>query len=256
MDAKNFAEDSTDRRLESAIELAELKEHAVFALTAKPRPDARFRTLFANSGATLIQHFNNPPKLRKAGFSLEHDGNSRIIMGDLRRVFIPTWKIMELWRDGFLIYAVDGLVQPFWGSPRQDGYTRMNPLALAEPVFLFSELSLLMYRESSQVPKKIEYRARLERIGSEGNPATLSSGPLDPTSFESGERHHAPASNMDRSTTIDWNPNIDSGIIAYEIVKEIYNWFGISDDGIPYTKTNPDGAIAIDRDALIAAGTR
>jgi hypothetical protein len=88
--------------LKAAIELAQLTEHSVFALTAKPSPDARLTTLFAGNDAKLVRNFNNPSKLRNAGFSLEHDGNSRIVMGELRRVLIPSWKILELWRDGLL----------------------------------------------------------------------------------------------------------------------------------------------------------
>lgn len=177
-------------------------------------------------------------------------------MGDLRRVVIPGWKIMELWRDGLLIYAVDALVQPFWGSPRQDGHMRLNPLALVEPIYLFADLTRLVYAESIEVPHKVEYRVRFERISWEGKAATLAEGPLDNTFFESGARHSAPAPVMDKSTIISWIHDIDPGIIAYQIIQEIYHWFGIADDKIPYTRRNESGSICIDREALISAGTR
>ncbi len=39
-----------------------------------------------------------------------------------------------------------------------------------------------------------------------------------------------------------WNQEtVRSGEVAYQLVKEVYNWFGISDDGIPYTKREADG---------------
>jgi len=56
--------------------------------------------------------------------------------------------------------------------------------------------------------------------------------------------------------TIDWRDDIDSGKVAYEIVQEVYHWFGISDDGIPYIKKNENGITVIDREALIKAGAR
>jgi hypothetical protein len=256
MDAKNLKEDQVDQRLEAAIEVAQLTDHSVFALTAKPWPDVRFTTLFAGSDTKLVHSFNNPLKLRSAGFSLEHDGSSRIVMGELRRALIPSWKILELWRDGLLVYAVDALVQPFWGSPRQDGSLRMNPLALAEPVYLFAELSKLIYEESTRKPNQVEYRVRLERMIGKEKPASLSEGQLDPVFFESGRRHFAPASDMEKTTMVDWRDDIDVGEVAYKIVQEVYHWFGISDDGIPYTKKNGNGVTVIDREALIKAGAR
>ncbi len=255
MDWKTLDEDQVAQRLETAVELAELTERPVFGLTAKPRPNARFRTLFAGKDARLVQLLNNPPTLRRAGFSLEHDGNSRIVMGELRRVLIPGWKIMELWRDGTLIYAVDAFVQPLWGSPRPDGSLQLNPLALAEPVYLFAELSRLIYEESTQKPQRVEYRVRFERLIQDGKRALLGEGPLEPFFFGNGNQHPAPDSKMDR--TITWERgNLEAGAVAYELIQEAYHWFGISDDGIPYTKKDANGATVIDPEALKKAGAR
>ncbi len=255
MDQKSLNEDPIDQRLESAVDLAQLTERAVFGLTARPWPPARFKTLFAGNDAALVQLFNNPPKLRRAGFSLEHDGNSKIVMGDLRRAVVPGWKIMELWRDGTLIYAVDALVQPFWGSPRSGGSIQMNPLALAEPVYLFAELSRLVNEQSLQKPQHTEYRVHFERLAHDGRGASLSEGPLQPFFFANGNQHFAPESRMER--TITWEgANIESGVAAYELIQEVYHWFGISDDGIPYTKKNANSATAIDPEAIKRAGAQ
>lgn len=253
MGRKHLEEDPVDRRLEAAVELAELTERPVFALAAKPWPEARFKTLFAGNDATLVKLFNNPPTLRHAGFSLEHDGNSRIVMGELRRALIPGWKIIELWRDGTLIYAVDAFVQPLWGSPRPDGSLQLNPLALAEPVYLFADLTTFIYKESTQQPHHVEYRVHFEGIIQDQMRASLSAGPLQPSFFSNGNRHFAPSSTMDR--TITWERgDIESGVVAYEMVREVYNWFGISDNGIPYTIKHANGATAIDPESLKKAG--
>jgi hypothetical protein len=255
VDEKNLKDDSVGRRLETAVELAQLTEFPVFGLAAKPSPDARFRSLFASKDATLVKLFNNPPILRKAGFSLEHDGNSRIVMGDLRRALIPSWKILELWRDGTLIYAVDAFVQPLWGSPRQDGSLQLNPLALAEPVYLFAELSRQIYEESTQKPQRVEYRIQLERLVRDGKQTSLSEGPLEPSFFGAINQHPAPDSRMDKTITWD-RGTIESGAVAYELVQEVYHWFGISDDGIPYTKKDANGDTVIDPEALKKAGEK
>jgi hypothetical protein len=241
------------RRLEAAIEVAQLSERSVFALTAKPFPDAQFKNLFAGDSSTLVQKFNKPPMLRRAGFSLEHDGNSRIVMGDLRRALVPSWKIIELWRDGALIYAVDALVQPFWGSPRPDGSLQLNPLALAEPVFLFAEMSKLIYEESVQKFKRVQYRVNLNRLVQDGKRAILAEGPLQRFFFEDGHRHTAPEVNMNRTVTWE-HESTNSELVAYELIQEVYHWFGISDDGIPYTRKGATGTTVIDPEALKKAG--
>jgi hypothetical protein len=250
---ENRKNDSAGRRLQEAVELAELTEYPVFGLAAKPSPDARFRDLFASKDAALVKLFNNPPILRKAGFSLEHDGNSRIVLGDLRRALIPAWKIMELWRDGTLIYAVDAFVQPLWGSPRPDGSLQVNPLALAEPVYLFAGLSKLIYEQSAQTPQHVEYRIHFERLIQKKNRTTLGAGPLGPFFFGTSNQHAATESNMDR--TIVWGRrDIEPGRVAYELIQEFYHSFGISDDGIPYTKKGANGELVVDPEALKKAG--
>ena len=255
MDTNTVEEYSVARRLNSAIELAQLSGRPVFALAAKPWPDARFRTLFAGHDASLVRLFNDPPKLRRAGFNLEHDGNSKIVMGELRRVVIPSWKIMELWRDGTLIYAVDARVQPFWGSPRPDGSFQLNPLALAEPMYLFAALTKLVYQESLQRPQRIEYRVHFERLVENGKRASLSEGPLGPSFFGNGNPHVAPDSKMDR--TILWEgSDLEPGAVAYELVQKVYHWFGISDDRIPYTKSLSNGLTVIEPEALKKAGAQ
>jgi hypothetical protein len=42
--------------------------------------------------------------------------------------------------------------------------------------------------------------------------------------------------------------------VAYRLVREVYHWFGISDDGIPYTSVGEDGERAIDPEAIRRLG--
>jgi len=246
-------EDLLSRRLQEALEQAQLTERSVFALTAEPSPSARLPTLFAGSDAALVKNFNNPPRLRHAGFDLEHGGTSRIVRGDLRRALVQGWKVLDLWRDGTLIYAVDAAVQPCWGNPAPGGGLRVNPLALSEPIYLFGELSRLVYEESTVKPKRVVYRVFFRRLIAEGIRARLSDGPLDPVFFESGSSHTAPDSEMEREVTWE-QEGIEPAALAYRLVKEVYNWFEISDDGIPYARKLATGMSVIDREALLKAG--
>ena len=254
MNEVTATENVTLERLQEAVRQAQLTDRAVFALTAEPTPSCRFPTLFAGRDSPLVSIFDHPPSLRRAGFDLEHDGNSRIVRGDLRQALVQGWNILELWRDGVLIYAVDATVQPCWGSPTPNGGLRVNSLALIEPVYLFAELGKRIYVDSTVQPQFIVYRIFFHRLALNGRLAKLSEGPVgDPALFESGPTHAAPDSEMERTITWD-GAKIDSAAVAYQLVQEVYHWFGISDDGIPYTKKHSDGTTVIDPEALIKAG--
>jgi hypothetical protein len=242
------------KRLHEATKLAELTEGSVFALTAEPTPSSRFPSLFAGEDSSVVRTFNNPPQLRRAGFDLEHGGNSRMVRGDLRRAVVQGWNILELWRDGMLIYAVDATVQPCWGSPTSSGALRVNQLALVEPVYLFVELSRRIYRESTVKPRFVVYRVFFQRIAQNGKPAILCEGPIgDAGSLGRNRAYFAPDSKMER--TITWEqPEIDTGAVAFQLLQEVYHWFGISDEGIPYARKRSDGRTVIDPEDLIKAG--
>jgi len=245
-------EDPALGRLTDAIQYAQLTERSLFALIAEPVPSSRFLTLFG-SDTPLVRTLEHPPFLRRAGFDLEA-GETRIIRGDIRRATVPTWKVLELWRDGTLIYGVDAYVQPCWGNRPPGGSLRVNPLALCEPVYLFAKLSAVIYGESTIRPQTVCYRVFFRRLAENGKLAKLSEGPLHPTFFESGRSHVAPDSDMER--TVIWEqPEIDPGAVAYQVLQEVYHWFGISDEGIPYTKKSADGATVVDPEELIKAGT-
>ena len=152
-----------------------------------------------------------------------------------------------------LIYAVDALVQPCWGSPRSDETLRVNPLALIEPIFLFAKLSSLIYHESPQKPLSIAYQVSFRRLMNADKFAFLAEGPLDKLFFSNGHSHSASQSDLDRA--IVWpQGDVDPEAVAYQLVQEIYHWFGIEDPRIPYTKKNERDESVIDPEQLVAAG--
>lgn len=254
MNEVSETEERLSKRLLGAIALAQLTERPVFALTAEPTPSSRFPALFAGKDTPLVATFDHPPTLRRAGFDLEHSGNSRIVRGDLRRGLVQGFKVLELWRDGVLIYAVEAGFQPGWGNPVTDGGVRVNPLALAEPVYLFAELTRQIYEQSTVKPGRIAYRVSFSRLVENGELAKLSEGPLEPIFFESGEPFVAPGPEMER--TVIWeHPEVDSGAVAYRLLQEVYHWFGISDSGIPYTRRIKETTTVVDPEELIKAGT-
>jgi hypothetical protein len=241
------------QRLNDALRYAELRDSSIFALGAEPYPAARFPTMFPSQNSSLVDTFDSPPAIRRGGFDLDLGGESRVIHGEVRRATVPGYGVQDLWQDGMLIYALDATVEPCWGSPTAKGELRVNPLALIEPVYLFAELSKRIYTESTVQPQTIFYRVLLRRLVLNGKLAGLPLGPLSYPEFpEGGPELVAPDMEMERS--IVWEGRIDSEAIAYRLVREIYFWFGASEENIPFTKKASNGEVVVDPEILVEIG--
>ena len=63
---------------------------------------------------------------------------------------IPGWKLLEVFKDGTIIYAVEANSSPcWWGSthtPR--GGLIINPLALFETIYTFVDLTRIAFSEA------------------------------------------------------------------------------------------------------------
>jgi hypothetical protein len=53
---------------------------------------------------------------------------------------------------------------------------------------------------------------------------------------------------------VAWGERIDSEAIAYRLVREIYLWFGASEQEIPFTKKAPNGDVVVDPETLVEVG--
>jgi hypothetical protein len=65
-----------------------------------------------------------------------------------------------------------------------------------------------------------------------------SSGRVDRIDYEADlETRQAPEDSVDRAIDIEVNeaePHFDLGGATYQLVVQLYNWFGFTDDAVPY----------------------
>jgi hypothetical protein len=93
-----------------------------------------------------------------------------------------------------------------------------------------------------------------QRLVLNGKLAILSEGPIGNAAFLRNSRTYV-ASDSEMERAITWEQlEIDAGVVAYQLLQEVYHWFGISDDGIPYARKRSDGTTVIDPEELIKAG--
>ena len=105
-------------RVRSAIEAAGLATVPAFVLVAFPEAKITVEALFESRNAPLVQILQNPPEIRNSGFDITVDHTSHIVNGTLRRSVVQESKLLEMHKDGLVIFVnrgdQDGLC---WGDP-------------------------------------------------------------------------------------------------------------------------------------------
>jgi hypothetical protein len=191
--------------------------------------------------------------VRSYGFDLNTGAQARIVQGQLRRAVTPEAKIIDLWVDGTLIAAARG-DEDFlsWGRHASPGGPlRISQLVMVEYTYLFAELSQRVYNLAQPRPRGIEYRLELRNMTINDTPCGLIPGPMGTFATTFGtDIHHAPGP---RATfTVPWEEvEIDPRIVAFLLIRKIYEWFGIEHEYIPYTE-RIDHRVIISPDQLQA----
>lgn len=213
-------------------------ERPSFILAAWPLNHSRFPTLFESRAAEVVRLLENPTRLRVAGFDLSTRRQSEILDGELRRCVIPGSKLIELWRDGPLIFvsAGDGW-HLCWGM-ESTGATglRINNLALTETTYLFADLALKISAHSVPEPRGLAIALQLASMTVEGVPCSLNNYRPSPFTVDNNRRY-APEERMDITYEFE-KENSDAGGISYQLLAELYAWFGFNAVEMPYVDRN------------------
>jgi hypothetical protein len=205
-----------------------------FYLLANPSESARFPRIFESHESPEVKLLENPPTYRYAGFDLQTQGRAEIVRAELIRKVTPGRRGLDLWRDGTLIFVGrgdSGLLG--WACKGTEDELLINNVALMETVCLFLELSVEMFRLAAPVPKQIKILFELKDSPNEKRTYKLGNTNLSrDIVFDFGWRE---GPNNRRVFAIQFD--LESAIPqaeAFELLKQIYNWFGFTDDQIPY----------------------
>jgi hypothetical protein len=229
-------------RVDEAIRAAFLTDKPVYFLTVAPVNAVEIPSIF-EAKSEVTQTLNAPPEIRRAGFDLNTEENSRLIRGELRRAVIPG-KLLELWRDGTLIFVAQGDYDFLsWGKYAKPGARfRINPIVLIESIYLFVELSKTIFQYSEPKANGFTFCLGLANMCLEKQPCYLIPGEVGSFGWEYGSSGHD-APECSHSFSIQFTKELDSGEVAYALVREVYRWFAFEDDKIPYTEMRGDRPI-------------
>ncbi|HEY6349510.1 MAG TPA: ATP-binding protein [Candidatus Angelobacter sp.] len=222
-----------DDRINTIFANSTLKDRRSFVLVAQPGSPTEVQKLFESSPGGIRALLENPPVLRYAGWDLHTLGPSQIIKGEFVRTVSGDRKILELYKDGTLIFAgladVDFLA---WGSDNSDK-PKLNPAALVEVIYSFMAFYEEVLKHVDRQPETLTFQMRFYNMKKDGIPSYLFPYQLGSYGQATGERHDAPENEAVlhiQISTKDFSPEKT----AYELVEEVYLWFGMEPEKIPY----------------------
>lgn len=222
-----------------------IKNSRCMILAAMTRQAAELNTIFSEQPESIRRKLESPPRLRASGWDLPTLTQAKILRGELIRVVERGRMIVDLYRDGTFILGGQIHRNFLAWSDKTDSH--LHPLAMIELTVNFTRFYRSVLEDFRTPPQDIELRVELQNMHLEGEKTKLGSGPIEP---------YWPFSGGKEAPTDSWNKEIvisaesyDPDRVAYSLIRELYVWFGYSDEAIPYIKNTPDGTV-IDTDHI------
>jgi hypothetical protein len=235
-------------RIEKALTYEDIGKKRNIILSAYPNQPGELKTIFLTTDGSIRKHLENPPILRHGGWSLETLDQARIVRGEMIRVTNGDVKVIDLYRDGSLIFA--GLADNnflAWGdSPLKQ---KINAVAIVEIIYSFVNFYKLVLKDFKELPKEVIFGVQFRNMHLDGIKNYLVPYKLGsiPHIFDD-EKQDAPDNNGSFAKSF-LAQDYDVAIIAYEILKEVYLWFCLEEDKIPYVKSE-NGLKMVEADAI------
>jgi hypothetical protein len=222
---------------------AQLADVPSFFLLAAPAQPLRLTGLYSSKSAEH-QAISEPPMYRNLGFDLNPHTQVQYVRGELIRRVTNGRKGLELWQDGTLIF-VGRNDEDFlgWAVKRREEEEKnryINNYVLTEVVSLFLVLAVQVFDSVQDPPQTVNVAFGFMQQNEDATTYELSDKEIS-RQFGSFSGNRMPAEN--KTFWIEFGlkgavPEVE----ALKLLKEIYHWFGITDERIPYVdqKSNPE----------------
>jgi hypothetical protein len=227
---------TTERLLQRAADAkiaAQLSDVPSFFLLASPIQPVKLSGLYAGSKSAEYKAISEPPSYRQHGFDLNPHNPLQYVRGELIRRVSNGRKSLELWQDGTLVF-VGRHDEDFlgWAVPRKEANLYINNYVLTEVISLFFVLTIQILSGAQDPPEKVRVAFGFMRESAENATYELSHHPVS-RQFGSFEGQKVPAQNKIFWVDFQLKDAIPE-VQALKLLKEIYHWFGITDEMIPY----------------------
>jgi MinD-like ATPase involved in chromosome partitioning or flagellar assembly len=223
------------RRIDLALNAGQLSGGPSFNIAAVPNQAVDLPDLPKSKHSKITKLLEHPPAFRESGFDLRIHEPAKLVTGGMaRRAVQPQYKLLELWRDGCLIFLAHG-VQFLCHDieKRGDARLRVNTLALTESASGFCELAQKVYLDAVPHPRRVRFLIGFRNLAIDQKNPILKPTETGSADWPGVQSHVAEYGGEIFEFTA--NPDDDPSITAFKLVAEIYTWFGIDEDEIPYS---------------------
>jgi len=234
---------------DSVLTAAHLAWPHAIVLCAVPSEEHNLIDEFLSKASPLLELLSAPPRWRKGGWDLFSGREVERKRGDVLRVATPRYGCLEVWKDG----TISAAFAPWLDRVQVDGRerSRLNGLALAERLYLFGELVDAVARVSPRPFDAVQFSLRMRKLRGGEPPLVL--GPAVPGTFgwQFGSDLHSPE--VDQITADEvWPADpVDSGKMAYSLLRHVYLGFATTMDDLPFTEVR-DATPAVSKEAFLA----
>lgn len=221
-------------------------DKSFYILTARLQNPISIPNFFADQGNPAYDLLVNPPYLRKYGWNLITLDTPRIIKGECWEVKNGDRKVLRLYKDGSIVtrFAADG---SFLGWGRTDNAETsnipesvpvINALALLEVTYEFvSFYAMFLEKINVGINPCINVKLSNMAVG-QSRLFRVSVTPGDAIWDLKNKSHVARENSFEKELWSSTSELNSEGRLSFRIVEEIFNWFGIPSNNIPYNINN------------------
>lgn len=246
--------DSVNQKIESAIEAVGLKDSISYVLVSSPDTKMEISGLFESRTSDVVKMIDEPPELRYAGFDISTEERSRIVNGELRRSYVKPYKLLEVWRDGAVLFVADGEAFLCWGDYKKKDFLRINTIALVESAYLFMSFVKDVFEAAKAPDCNVQIELQVRNIPKDRKYGLTKAKPGSRSWRFNVKRDiaWAPLPNVIVTKAWTWRKTSpEKG--AYELVSELYAKLGVEHEFIPYVKED-GGEKVIDVEQIKSIG--
>jgi hypothetical protein len=223
-----------------------IKSGRYMVLAVTPMESAELKSIFSDNPESIRRKLEHPPSVRQNGWDLPSLTRAEFVRGELIRVVEPDRMMVDLYRDGAFILA--GRIDRDFLAWSDKTDSNLHPLAMIELTLNFTRFYSLVLADFRTPPKEIAFKIAFGNMYLANQKTKLGRGPvglLEPLGVGARE---APADTWSAEVLIS-SDSYDPDCVAFSLIREVYVWFGHSEEAIPYTK-DKGKCRAIDADLI------